>query len=328
MGTQDEAARARARQIRRELAVARTVAAAYQTAYDAAAGELDRLLAEMLDGQTTPASLAQANRLRSLVEQLEQELQGFAVTAAGAIEQGAAGSAEAGAVDASAMVAAGSGAPAVGAVREIAVGHAAAILSTLPAQVAAQVKDSLVRGVILGRNPREIARLVRRQLGSSLARALTIARTEMLQAYRDSTLLTYQANRGVVKGWAWLATADARTCPVCWAMHGSVHTLDERLDSHLACRCAMVPLTVPWGELGFRAQPTGWQPPLGADVFAALPAGDQRRILGPGKFAAYQAGQIQLADLVAPTVHPVYGPGLRERSLKDAVAQAGGRRAA
>lgn len=328
MGLPDDAAKARARQIRRELAVARTVASAYQQAYDAAADELDRLL-QLVEESPSPATLMQASRLRNLLDALEQELAGFAATAGGAIDQGAQASAGAGSADAVAMVTSAAQAPTVAAVHEIAAGHAAAILSTMPSQTANAVREAMVRGVTLGNNPRAIARDIKRILGSTLTRALTIARTEMLQAYRDATLDAYRRNRHVVMEWAWLATVDARTCPVCWAMHGTVHSLDERLESHPACRCAMVPLTRPWAEIGTAGQATGWRPPLGTDLFARLPAGDQRRILGPGKYRAYRDGQIALPDLVAPTAHPVYGHGLRERSLKDAIqVSQGGRRAA
>jgi len=321
---QTEAARARARQIRRELAVARKVAAAYQAAYDAAADELDNLLG-LIEEAPTPATLMQAARLRNLLDSLEQELAGFAATAGGAIDQGGELSAQAGGRDAVAQVdnLTANRVPAIGAVHEIAAGHATAILASMPTQVSGMVRDTLVRGVTVGLNSRVIGRDIQRILGGSLTRALTIARTEMLTAYRDATLSTYRANRNVVREWAWLATQDSRTCPVCWAMHGSVHSLDERLSSHPACRCAMVPLTSTWGDLGLAGSGKSWRPPLGPDLFAQLAAGQQRRILGPGKYREYRAGRLQLPDLVQQTVHPIYGPGLRERRLADAVSVRG-----
>jgi hypothetical protein len=53
-------------------------------------------------------------------------------------------------------------------------------------------------------------------------------------------------------GWVWLAKLDARTCPSCWAQHGRLHPLEEPgpLD-HQSGRCADMPKTKSWKELGF-----------------------------------------------------------------------------
>jgi SPP1 gp7 family putative phage head morphogenesis protein len=182
------------------------------------------------------------------------------------------------------------------------------LLGRLGPDAAARARRALIQGVALGHSPRRTATVMREALGGNMARALTIARTETLGVYRAATLETYRANGDVVKGWVWLATLGPRTCAVCVAMHGSFHTLDESLDSHPACRCTMMPATD--RRVGLQSGP---------EWFAEQPAAFQRVVLGPGKLAAYRAGRVTLPDLVEPVVSPVWGPGLRERTLRELV---------
>jgi hypothetical protein len=101
----------------------------------------------------------------------------------------------------------------------------------LSAQATEAMRRELVRGIAVGDNPRVAARrMVERTLGvfdGGLTRALTIARTEILDAYRNAAAAGQIANADVLIGWVWLAELGARTCPACWAMHGSVHPVDE-----------------------------------------------------------------------------------------------------
>lgn len=183
-------------------------------------------------------------------------------------------------------------------------------------------RRTLIQGVIRGHGPRQIARDTSRATGMASKRALLIARTETLGAYRQVSLDTYRANRNVVAGWTWMATLDRRTCAVCWAMHGTDHTLDENLSSHPACRCAAVPRTRSWRDLGIDLPDTRPDIPTGVSVFDTIPEPDKLAILGAGKLEAYNAGLLTLTDLVQPTSSPRWGPGLREASLSTALAAA------
>ena len=81
------------------------------------------------------------------------------------------------------------------------------------------------------------------------------------------------------------------------------------------------PLTKTWAELGFPdLEETRVDVRPGPEWFAAQPVGLQRRILGPGKLRAYEEERIELRDLVAVTSHPLWGGGLRERSLREIAA--------
>jgi SPP1 gp7 family putative phage head morphogenesis protein len=198
------------------------------------------------------------------------------------------------------------------------------LLGELGPAAARSVREALVAGLATGQGPRAIARRIRADLGGSLARALTIARTETLRAYRESSRRAYRANDDVVAGWIWHAQLGPRTCAACWAMHGSRHALDERLDGHPNCRCSMIPVTKSWAELGFPGVPDA-RPVIepGEEAFRRLPAADQLAVLGPAKHAAYRAGEIGLADLVARDRSERWGTTRREASLAEARARRG-----
>lgn len=194
------------------------------------------------------------------------------------------------------------------------------LLDQLGPEASTAARNALLTGLATGQGPRVIARLMREALGGNLARALTIARTETLRAYREASLQTYRANRDVVKGWIWLSAASRRTCACCWAMHGTFHRLDERLDGHPNCRCSMLPVTRSAKELGLSAEFPQPQIEPGAARFARLPEAEQRKVLGAAKFRAYQAGQITLQDLVGRRRSERWGTMRYERSLRAALA--------
>ncbi len=151
--------------------------------------------------------------------------------------------------------------------------------------------------------------MLKKALGIGLSRALTIARTETLRAHREATRASYQANKGLVGGWIWHSAADERTCGCCWAMHGTEHSLEEELDGHPNCRCAMVPILP---GINFEVKP-------GVELFAGLTAEKQIRILGPAKWAAWKDGRFALGDLVGVKESSVWGSMRVERSLGDLI---------
>lgn len=192
------------------------------------------------------------------------------------------------------------------------------LLDELGPEASQQVRQALITGVATGQHPTQIAWQVRQALGGNLVRALTIARTEVLRAYRESSRLVYEANRDVVEGWIWHSAANRRTCAFCWSMHGTFHPLQERMATHPRCRCAMVPATKSWRDLGFRDAPESRAKVTpGPELFARLPEDQQRAILGPSKFAAYQAGAISLEDLRGFRRDPRWGRVGYERSLRE-----------
>jgi SPP1 gp7 family putative phage head morphogenesis protein len=155
-------------------------------------------------------------------------------------------------------------------------------------------------------------------LAGNMVRALTIARTETLGAYRSAAAITYRANSDVVESWTWQAALGS-ACEICIALHGQVFPLEEEQDTHPNCRCTMIPQTRTWESLGFPDAPeTRVELEPGPDWFARQPPAKQLRVLGPGKYAAYKRGEITLADLVQKT-RSAFGPGRHTRPLRELV---------
>lgn len=186
--------------------------------------------------------------------------------------------------------------------------------------------DTMVESQILGRSVPETVRAMRGKLDLSETRLRTMVRTETLGAARAGNLDSYRANDDVVKGWIWNANESSTTCGICWAMNGSYHEHDETFDSHPNCRCAPSPATKSFDEIlaegGF--DPIGQEYDTAARPFDAderfdrvLSEDEKIRVLGPGKYRLWRDGEIKLRDLVRPTEHPVWGPGLRETTLRE-----------
>lgn len=157
------------------------------------------------------------------------------------------------------------------------------------------MKRSLIRGVAVGENPRTTARLMLKRLegdfNGGLTRALTIARTEILDAHRSGAAAAQMANADVLQGWVWLAQLDTRTCPSCWAQHGSRHALTETgPNDHQQGRCARMPVTKSWADLGFDVEEPPSVLPDARTVFDGLSRADQLKIMGPTRLKALDNG--------------------------------------
>lgn len=114
-------------------------------------------------------------------------------------------------------------------------------------EAAKKAEQALMFGVTNGSNPRVVAAMLDKALNVPRWRALTIARTESLRVYRSANIQTMRANSDVVQQWQWLAAAGA--CPFCVDMDGTLHDLDEELDSHPNCRCVPLPVTKSWNDI-------------------------------------------------------------------------------
>lgn len=192
-----------------------------------------------------------------------------------------------------------------------------ALLDELGPAASRAIRDELLAGLALGQNPRAIARRIRDIMGGNMVRALRISRTEVMRAWREANHRQFRANSDVVKGWVWHSALSPTTCAACWALHGSIHSLDERCDDHISGKCVPLPRTRSWAELGFKGIPDN-RPPiiLGADRFAALDAAAQDAILGKAAGAAYRAGAVKLQDFVARRRSRQWGTMRYARSLR------------
>jgi hypothetical protein len=164
------------------------------------------------------------------------------------------------------------------------------------------MRQELVRAVPVGDNPRQTAaRMLARLEGGfngGLTRALVICRTEILDASRAGAQAQEMANTDVLAGWVWSAQLDSRTCPSCWSQHGSEHPVEDPgpLD-HQQGRCARMPKTKTWRELGFNLDEPPSVLPDAQRVFAGLPDADKLAVMGPSRLEALQSGRASWADL-------------------------------
>ena len=172
-----------------------------------------------------------------------------------------------------------------------------ALTVPLAAEATAAIQRELLAGIAIGTNPRQAARRMVRgiedQFLGGLNRALVISRTEMLDATRAAQKRVDEANTDVLAGWVWVAHfGDTRTCRSCIAQHGTVHPIDAPgpLD-HQQGRCARVPKTKSWAELGFSGIEDPPDATPDADVwFNGLSEAKQREILTDRGFDAWKAG--------------------------------------
>lgn len=104
-----------------------------------------------------------------------------------------------------------------------------------------QLQQALVQGIALGWHPEKTAKAMASALSGGLQRAMTIARTEQIRAYRSASLLAYQES-GSIRGHKRLTAHDGRACAACLADEGHVYAVDEMIWSHPQCRCTSVPV--------------------------------------------------------------------------------------
>lgn len=324
----------------RTLVATDTLTAAYATVRTRLMYQLDALSKELARRQVagdevTPALLARTSRVTALLQQADEELLAWYRQASAVITDGQRQAIEAALRNADALLRA-SLAPApfgvtatfnalptevlnelVGVLQDGT--PVREILEQYGRQSAEAIREELLVGLVRGVNPNDVARSIRTAMDGNAVRALTVARTELLRAYRESSLRLYRANRDLVTGWLWWSSRTERTCPLCWAMHGTVHPLDEMFGSHPNCRCTPLPVTKTWRELGFGDVPGDRSLDVepGTEAFKRLSADRQRQILGPAKYRAYSQGKLTLPDLVKVTRDARWGITRTERSFRE-----------
>lgn len=337
----DAAEAFRAQLLRQERAAAMRMVREYGRIYTNLQGQIDALLLEIAAmPEASPAQVAKLTRFKALSAQIESEMTRFgawADTELGAQAQQAIAS---GLTHAEQLTLAGMPEelrPAVATIWNrlsaeavetlmgfLSPGSALhdALVSQLGPTVAQGVSDALLEGLALGYNPRKVAEIIRQTLGQALTWALRTARTSMLWAYRESTRAGYIANSNIVTGWIWHAELGPRTCMACIAQHGTLHPLSEPLNDHHNGRCAMVPVTKSWADLGFVGIPERPPTQTGRDWFASLsPAQQQSYMPSQAMWNAWQQGAIGWDDLVSSHTDPVYGEMLLLPSLKQILGE-------
>lgn len=170
-----------------------------------------------------------------------------------------------------------------------------------------RIVNRFLQGVTQGKSPRFIAQQINQDLGLGAARAATIARTETLRAYREATRANFADNSDVVKGYIWVSQMSSRTCALCWALTGKKFDTDVPFATHPNCRCTMIPIT---DDPSFVIQ-------SGEERLRQMSEGDQRAILGTGKYDAWRRGEFSLGAVVGTKRDDRWGVQRYERSLRD-----------
>lgn len=330
----DLAQRFRNAVLRQDAAAARALLRAYGTAGAAIRREWDALLAKMdaarARGESiTPAWLLQQERYRLLLAQTEAEITAFARQAGEMIAAEQQRAERLAITHTEALWAASAKgltvAPEFNRLPRGALESAVAfqqpasplslLLSRLPGHARQEIQDALIEGVALGRGARAIARNLELALAGNRARALRIARTETLRSYREAGHQAALANREFLSGWVWLSALNGRCCAACVALHGTFHPLEERMATHVNCRCTRLDVLA--------GQPSPVTE-TGVDWFAAQPASLQAEILdSPKALAAYRGGELSLQEFVGRRESVAWGPSYYQLSLPRARAGEG-----
>lgn len=299
-------------------AQARALVSAWVDAWDEVAPDLHATLTDMLTAgtQVTRAQLLRSNRLRRVLaviaDHLEQLAKDAGVSITGDLRGviDTAGSAQASVVDS--QLPPGFMDPAdldtwsrvddrqIRAIVTRTTQQVTSLTKPLSDEAYQAVRRELIRSIAAGSSPRDAARRMvaraERGFNGGLNRALTIARTEMLDAHRAAAALGQEAHADVLANWVWLASLSSRTCPACLAMHGTTHPLSEPGPyGHQQCRCSRMPTTKSWTELGFEGieEPASLIPDA-QGFFDGLSTADQKQILGAKAYDAWVRGDFPM----------------------------------
>jgi SPP1 gp7 family putative phage head morphogenesis protein len=106
---------------------------------------------------------------------------------------------------------------------------------------------TLSNGLIAGLSPREMAEVLKNDLKLPLARARTIARTEIQRAHHLGNVSELEAANieEIVVVAEWSTAKDGRVCRDCARLDGRIFTVDEikgMIPVHPNCRCVAIPV--------------------------------------------------------------------------------------
>lgn len=314
----------RAALLNREYRTVRDIVRAYEKAEVSIEKAIRRYQAKIAQAQKTgtPISLAwvyQEVRLENILREIRLQIEEFSADALEFSQKGRDDAYQLGAVHALRLAEA-SVIGDIGGLHSGAFASAQALLSAqsplkdlfdkIAPMATEAARETFAEAIAQGWNPRKTGRVLKGRIkGLTKDRAILIARTEQIRAYRTANRDIYRRNSDVLRGWRWTSAKTPATCAMCLALDGTIFPVDQVLSSHPACRCSMVPL--PKTDFG------GPEPTLGEDYFAKLGPHEQDRILGKGKGKLYREGKITLRDNVDFTDHPDWGRQPRPRRLKD-----------
>ncbi len=272
---------------------------------------------EVAQGSGEAVSRAWLNRqwqYQSLLRQMDDEFRQYGVMLAQAVAARQAFESQQGAADASAMIGGQFDRLPVRALQNIISNLQQSsplgqLLAKFGPVASERVAETLRDAIALGKNPRAVAPQVRDALGVPLSRALLIARTESVRAYRQASLSSFQ-DAGVEQ-WRWVASKSPRTCLNCLARDGEIYSIKKPFPAHPNCRCTMVPII------------EGRQPraETAAEWFRRLPDETKRTMMSGAAFDLYKQGKIKLADFKGEKKSRKWGEVTYQRSVKEILGE-------
>lgn len=182
-------------------------------------------------------------------------------------------------------------------------------LETVFAEVGPAARTALIEGFGSGLGPMQTAQMMTQVGQASYQRMETIARTEMIRASREAVRQSFVENADVLDGWMRVCAGDARTCMVCFALHGTIHATDEIMPSHPNCRCSMMPIPKSLAEITGNPDAEDVRPtvPDREALFRTLTEDEQIEILGPTRYRKWRDG-MSLSRFGTVKNDPEWGP--------------------
>ena len=318
----------RGRLLAADSAASRSLIEAYRPVWTGIKSDIDSLIAESVDRQLGPAQVERLARLQKIERQIASEMTKFSAFAGGRITtaqsqsvalalQSVRRSVDAAlplGIDTRLLARAGIewvNLPAEAFVQFVGFSQDGAPLSKLLDQIGPGVRqgvtESIGEGLARGLSPRDTAVLVRNRVGMGLTRALAISRTETLRSFREASRLQYAANGNIVKRYRRVSAKDSRVCMACMALDDKVYELDQPLDEHVNGRCAIIPETVTYRDLGIPVDQAPFNRETAEGWFAKQPESTQLQMMGPARFEAWRAGDFEWADMAKVESNPIWG---------------------
>jgi hypothetical protein len=287
----------------------RELARAYGQAWDTVVDQLREALLDLAEqGELTQSQILRSSRIASALQAIADQLDDLAAMTAVVITDGL-GQVTSIAVTAQAAIAASQLPAAATGIQLAAVNPdiIGSIVARTGTQITARsrplaqagqdaVRKALVRGAAGADNPTKVARdMVRLAKAGAvdlpLWRAEAIARTELNDAARAASQAWGETNSSTLRGWEWLSSRSATTCPACWAMDGTLHELVEPGPwGHVNCRCTRMIRTKTWRELGIDLDELDDDRISAEDHFRSLSRDEQLAIMGPTRLQALDDG--------------------------------------
>ena len=191
------------------------------------------------------------------------------------------------------------------------------------------------QGIVGGETNSQIIKRVRTTMDISRRNAAALVQTAVQTVANEARMATFKANDDLIASYQWVATLDSHTCPDCAARDGLRWDTNEEPIGHsiryanppihFNDRCALIPITKTWAELGVTGMPEtkiGTRASMDgqvsdkttfADFLERKGAKFQDEVLGAGRAQLWRDGKITLADLTSGNGRPLTLAQLRAK---------------